>query len=299
MHPNLKIVMTAALLAVSAPALHAQSAGYPGGRQQGRYGEQGRYGQRGEYGQRGQQGARRGPVAALIEHRSDLNLSNDQVRRLQEIDRDLQQRTQPLRQRLQQSRGGFQRGQNRQNGQQPSSADRQRMEQARPVMDQLRRLNQDARERAFAVLTPQQRQVAQSFVREQGQGERRGQWQQGQGQWQRQGQWQGQRQGRGENDDRQASRGRSDASRSDRATLRVENQSWNQMDIFAVRGGQRIRLGDVAPLSTRSITLPSNLVGLGTPVRFLADPVGSNRTSVSEELVADPGEVVTLTILNM
>jgi hypothetical protein len=282
MFSSFKVMLVAALLAASAPALHAQSAGYPDAPRQGQQG------QRGQYGERGQQGARRmgSPVAALIEHRAELNLGSDQLRRLQEIDRDLQQHTGPLRQQLQQYRGGSRRGQN---GQQPSAADRQRMEQARPVMEQLRKLNQDARQRALAVLTPRQRQAAQAFVREQGQRQGQGQWQQGQGQ----------RQGRGENDGRQASRNGGDRARSDRATLRVENQSWNQMDIFAIRGGQRIRLGDVAPLSTRTIALPSNLVGLGTPVRFLADPVGSSRTSVSEELVTSPGEEVTLTILNM
>jgi hypothetical protein len=177
------LVLAAALLAVPAPALLAQQGGY-GQPQSGQQEQHGRWGGEGR-GERGQRGMR-SPVAALVEHRADLNLSDDQVGRLQQIDQDLQRRTEPLRQQLQQYRGGFQHGQD---GQQPSDADReamrQRMEQARPVFEQLRKANQDALQRALRVLTPQQRETAKSLVPQRGErggreGRRQG-GQQGQG----------------------------------------------------------------------------------------------------------------------
>jgi Spy/CpxP family protein refolding chaperone len=173
------LLLAGALLAVSAPALAAQQGGGYG---QPRGGQE-QHGQRGERGQRGM----RSPVQALVEHRGDLGLSDDQVGRLRQIDTDLQRRTEPLRQQLEQYRGNFQRGQD---GQQPSEQDRdamrQRMEQARPVFEQLRKANQDAMQRALAVLTPEQRETAKSLMPQRGErGERGGR---GQGGGTRQGQ---------------------------------------------------------------------------------------------------------------
>jgi hypothetical protein len=178
------LVLAAALLAVPAPALLAQQGGgygQPQGGQQEQHGQWGGQG-RGERGQRGM----RSPVQALVEHRADLNLSDDQVGRLQQIDQDLQRRTEPLRQQLEQYRGQFQRGQD--GGQQPSEQDRdamrQRMEQARPLFEQMRKANQDAMQRALSVLTPQQRETAKSLMPQRGERGGRG----GRGQGQRQGQ---------------------------------------------------------------------------------------------------------------
>ena len=78
--------------------------------------------------------------------------------------------------------------------------------------------------------------------------------------------------------------------------LQVENQGFADMVIYAVNGGQRVRLGLATGNSTKSFTLPSYLVRGGGPLRFLADPVGGNRTPVSEEMTVQPGDVVRLTI---
>jgi hypothetical protein len=78
--------------------------------------------------------------------------------------------------------------------------------------------------------------------------------------------------------------------------LQVENQSFTDMVIYAVSGGQRIRLGLATANSTKSFTLPSYLVRGAGPLRFLADPIGGNRTPVSEQMTVRPGDIVTLTI---
>ena len=79
-----------------------------------------------------------------------------------------------------------------------------------------------------------------------------------------------------------------------RTTVRVENQAFSDMNIYAIRGGQRIRLGTASGNSTTTFTIPANLIFGATPLRFLADPIGGNRTSVSEEITVQPGDQVRL-----
>ena len=80
------------------------------------------------------------------------------------------------------------------------------------------------------------------------------------------------------------------------AMVQVENQGFTDMVIYAISGGQRIRLGLVTGNSTKTFTVPRYLTGGAGPIRFLADPIGGNRTPVSEEMSVRPGDLVTLTI---
>jgi hypothetical protein len=80
------------------------------------------------------------------------------------------------------------------------------------------------------------------------------------------------------------------------AMIRVENQGFADMVIYAVNGGQRIRLGTANGNSTESFAVPNYLIRTGAPLRFLADPIGGDRSPVSEEIMVQPGDVVTLTI---
>jgi hypothetical protein len=88
----------------------------------------------------------------------------------------------------------------------------------------------------------------------------------------------------------------SSASPDGQAMLQEENQGFADMVVYAVSGGQRIRLGMATGNSTKSFVLPAYLVRTGGPLRFLADPIGGNRTPVSEEMIVQPGDIVTLTI---
>ena len=78
--------------------------------------------------------------------------------------------------------------------------------------------------------------------------------------------------------------------------LRVENQAFLDMTIYVYRSSQRIRLGIANGNGTTRFTIPSNLIFGATPLRFQADPIGSNRTSISQEITVTPGDEVTLTI---
>ena len=82
-----------------------------------------------------------------------------------------------------------------------------------------------------------------------------------------------------------------------RTTVRVENQSWSEMVVYAVRGGsQRIRLGSVPGVTTRVLRLPENMVWSATPLQFIADPIGSSRAPITNEITVHPGDQVTLYI---
>jgi hypothetical protein len=78
--------------------------------------------------------------------------------------------------------------------------------------------------------------------------------------------------------------------------LRVDNQSVADMTIYALRGSEKIRLGLATGIKVSMLTIPPYLIYSATPLRFLADPIGSSRTPVSDEITVSPGDVVTLTI---
>jgi hypothetical protein len=80
------------------------------------------------------------------------------------------------------------------------------------------------------------------------------------------------------------------------AVLQVQNQGFSDMVIYAVSGAQRVRLGLANGNSTRTFTIPRYLIRGAGPLRFLADPIGSDRTPISEEMTVQPGDIVTLTI---
>ena len=78
--------------------------------------------------------------------------------------------------------------------------------------------------------------------------------------------------------------------------LRVDNQAFLDMTIYVYRSSQRIRLGQATGNSTTRFTIPPNLLFGSTPLRFQADPIGGNRTPISQEISVSPGDEVMLTI---
>ena len=81
------------------------------------------------------------------------------------------------------------------------------------------------------------------------------------------------------------------------ATLTVENLGFADATIYAVSPtGNRVRVGEVNGNSTRHLELVSYLVHGGESLRFLADPIGSPRGPVTDELFVAPGDTVVLRI---
>src|SRR2546423_14251534 len=54
----------------------------------------------------------------------------------------------------------------------------------------------------------------------------------------------------------------------------VDNQNFLDMNVFLIRGGQRIRLGTVPGLSSRILMVRPDLIGYGTELQFELHPIG-------------------------
>ena len=91
-------------------------------------------------------------------------------------------------------------------------------------------------------------------------------------------------------------RGSGSANPNEPTRLQVDNQQFLDMAVYAVRSFERIRLGTANGNSKTNLRIPSALVFGLTPMRFIADPIGATRASVSEEITVAPGDTVVLTI---
>src|SRR6266511_1452 len=80
------------------------------------------------------------------------------------------------------------------------------------------------------------------------------------------------------------------------AVVEVDNQGVLDMTVYVMRGAERVRLGIAGGLKKTALPLPANIVFGPTTLRFVADPIGSNRNSVSDEITVSPGDTVTWTI---
>lgn len=79
-------------------------------------------------------------------------------------------------------------------------------------------------------------------------------------------------------------------------TVQVDNQSWADVTMYAVRGTARTRLGLVNANSRATFRIPDHVVGIGANLVFLADPVGSGTVSTSFERHVRAGDQITLTL---
>ncbi|HET8623257.1 MAG TPA: hypothetical protein VFM14_06820 [Gemmatimonadales bacterium] len=77
--------------------------------------------------------------------------------------------------------------------------------------------------------------------------------------------------------------------------IQIENRNFYDMQIFAVRFGERQRLGLATGNRTTTFELPPQWTTGGT-VRFVASPVGSEEVAWSQEFSVRPGEVVRLQV---
>ncbi|MFL5477864.1 MAG: hypothetical protein ACJ79X_02490, partial [Gemmatimonadaceae bacterium] len=59
---------------------------------------------------------------------------------------------------------------------------------------------------------------------------------------------------------------------------------------------QRVRLGIANGNGKTNLRIPSVLMSGLTPLRFVADPIGGRRASVSQEITVAPGDTVGLLI---
>lgn len=79
-------------------------------------------------------------------------------------------------------------------------------------------------------------------------------------------------------------------------TVVVENGSWADATVSAVRSGTnvRARLGLVMSMQTRRFEVPRRLLANGSAIRLEADPVGSDRTFVTGPIAVSAGDIIDL-----
>ncbi len=77
----------------------------------------------------------------------------------------------------------------------------------------------------------------------------------------------------------------------------VDNRNWQDVTIYALRGGLRVRLGTVTSMQTARFVLSTEMTG-STRLRLMADPVGSLGTFTSEPLRVEPGDQVQWRLAN-
>lgn len=80
-----------------------------------------------------------------------------------------------------------------------------------------------------------------------------------------------------------------------RTTLRVENQNFLDMNVYVLRGGQRVRLGTVPGLSTQVFTIPAYIVR-SSPLQFEIHPIGGLENPRTETISVQLGDEIRLRI---
>lgn len=78
--------------------------------------------------------------------------------------------------------------------------------------------------------------------------------------------------------------------------LEVDNRGFVDMTIYVVRNSQRTRLGTATGNQKTQLVIPPGILSGISTLRFIADPIGGRRNSVSEEISVVPGDRIGLMI---
>jgi hypothetical protein len=80
------------------------------------------------------------------------------------------------------------------------------------------------------------------------------------------------------------------------ATLVVNNDSPMTVNIYTLRSGQRLRLGQVSGLRSVEFGLRRSLLGAGGDLQVLIDPVGSSMNYPSQAITVFEGDIIELRV---
>jgi len=78
-------------------------------------------------------------------------------------------------------------------------------------------------------------------------------------------------------------------------TVKVQNESIDDLDVYVLGSGTRTRLGTVRGNSTDVLTIPDDIVRLSPQVRFLLHPIGGQNER-TETITVTPGDQIEMTI---
>ena len=82
----------------------------------------------------------------------------------------------------------------------------------------------------------------------------------------------------------------------EQTVLVVKNDSYLDHNVYLLQGLQRVRMGTARGLATSKFNIPRQYVFGVSSLQFLADPIGSNVTPISERINVSPGDEVHLLI---
>lgn len=80
--------------------------------------------------------------------------------------------------------------------------------------------------------------------------------------------------------------------------LEVENKNWQDVVIYAISNGSRVRLGAVTAINKATINVPVNAVRLPGTMELLLDPLGSRGTYRTGMISVGFGNHIRLTVEN-
>jgi hypothetical protein len=83
----------------------------------------------------------------------------------------------------------------------------------------------------------------------------------------------------------------------ERTVIRVENNNWLDMVVYAVSSGTRVRLGSVRTGGFVDFSLPRGY-GNGSSIQLIADPIGSSAAYSTDLLAVVPGNTIRLRVEN-
>jgi hypothetical protein len=78
----------------------------------------------------------------------------------------------------------------------------------------------------------------------------------------------------------------------------VDNRSWSDMNVYAVEGGMRYRLGTVTSMGTTRLRLPVRSGAFTHDVQLVAVPIGAGEQFVSPSMQVSHGQRLAFTIQN-
>ena len=77
-------------------------------------------------------------------------------------------------------------------------------------------------------------------------------------------------------------------------TVRVTNEDWLDVTVYALYKAKRFRLGRVTTGNKEVFVVPKGLISGATDLQFLGIPMASRQSRVTEPIIVSPGDEVTL-----
>jgi hypothetical protein len=82
------------------------------------------------------------------------------------------------------------------------------------------------------------------------------------------------------------------------ATLRVSNYNWLDVNVYAVQGTTRMRLGTVTSMSNGTFQIPAHFLQTSNSVKLLVDPIGSTEGYITDGILVHGGQQINFNVQN-